>query len=303
MTYKVLRDSVFALARVQINSRTKTIGIFIYCGTGMGNFARLRCFFSLDKGSSSFGSYWAGHKGSGFRPSGQPGANPAGHLAHESDSEGFPSWIDPRVFEVYSVYTSPDSLAALRALNVARTQLHPNSWTFLQAFELLCEDMGQEPSLSVFSWFFSLRRAKKPAISITVGKQLESWEKEFIVELDQLPTLSCSKLISPKGYSTKDIAVMKACPSRFTTPGVVEASLLSAAPPAEEEAPMVPMVVLESVGESPPLTVEEIGRSAKWATEGGALRGKQRPSKQVKGGANFNFSTLVGFGRLEVDDS
>ncbi|RDX61617.1 hypothetical protein CR513_60137, partial [Mucuna pruriens] len=40
--------------------------------------------------------------------------------------------------------------AVLRALNMAPTQLHPNSWTFVQTFELLCEDMEREPSLSVF---------------------------------------------------------------------------------------------------------------------------------------------------------
>ncbi|RDX71277.1 hypothetical protein CR513_49399, partial [Mucuna pruriens] len=49
----------------------------------------------------------------------------------------------------------------LRALNVAPTQLHPNNWAFVRAFELLCEDMGREPSLSVFFWYFSLRQVDK----------------------------------------------------------------------------------------------------------------------------------------------
>ncbi|RDY05630.1 hypothetical protein CR513_10505, partial [Mucuna pruriens] len=41
-------------------------------------------------------------------------------------------------------------------LNVAPTQLHLNSWAFL-----LCEDMGRVPSLSVFFWFFLLRKTTK----------------------------------------------------------------------------------------------------------------------------------------------
>ncbi|RDX70749.1 hypothetical protein CR513_49988, partial [Mucuna pruriens] len=30
-------------------------------------------------------------------------------------------------------------------LNVAPTQLHPNSWVFVQAFEILCEGLGKLP--------------------------------------------------------------------------------------------------------------------------------------------------------------
>ncbi|RDX88615.1 hypothetical protein CR513_29769, partial [Mucuna pruriens] len=50
---------------------------------------------------------------------------------------------------------------ALRALNIAPTQLHLNSWAFIRAFKLLCEDMGRELSLNVFFWFFSIRRVEK----------------------------------------------------------------------------------------------------------------------------------------------
>ncbi|RDX63438.1 hypothetical protein CR513_58132, partial [Mucuna pruriens] len=32
--------------------------------------------------------------------------------------------------------------SVFRVLNIAPTQLHPNSWTFVRAFELLCEDIG-----------------------------------------------------------------------------------------------------------------------------------------------------------------
>ncbi|RDX77098.1 hypothetical protein CR513_42827, partial [Mucuna pruriens] len=117
--------------------------------------------------------------------------------AEESDSSGgLPSWIDPSVVKVYSTYTYPESLvgmadaicrfglwsvelgiklpftdferAVLQVLNIAPTQLHPNSWAFVQVFELLRKDMVKEPSLNVekVSWT-SLssrprRRLKKP---------------------------------------------------------------------------------------------------------------------------------------------
>ncbi|RDX60355.1 hypothetical protein CR513_61506, partial [Mucuna pruriens] len=51
--------------------------------------------------------------------------------------------------------------SVLRALNVAPTQLHPNSWAFVRAFELLCEDLGKAPSLGVFFWFFGSRKTDR----------------------------------------------------------------------------------------------------------------------------------------------
>ncbi|RDY01581.1 hypothetical protein CR513_15073, partial [Mucuna pruriens] len=51
--------------------------------------------------------------------------------------------------------------AVLHALNVVPTQLHPNSWAFVRAFELLCEDLGKAPPLGVFFWFFSPRKTDK----------------------------------------------------------------------------------------------------------------------------------------------
>ncbi|RDX76915.1 hypothetical protein CR513_43041, partial [Mucuna pruriens] len=49
----------------------------------------------------------------------------------------------------------------LEALNVAPSQLHPNSWAFVRTFELLCEDLGWEPSLGVFFWFFRVKKTPK----------------------------------------------------------------------------------------------------------------------------------------------
>ncbi|RDY04869.1 hypothetical protein CR513_11358, partial [Mucuna pruriens] len=51
--------------------------------------------------------------------------------------------------------------AVLQALNVAPTQLHPNSWAYVRAFELLCEDLKKAPTLGVFFWFYTVKKAEK----------------------------------------------------------------------------------------------------------------------------------------------
>ncbi|RDY07188.1 hypothetical protein CR513_08729, partial [Mucuna pruriens] len=51
--------------------------------------------------------------------------------------------------------------SVLQALNMAPTQLHPNSWAFVRAFELLCEDLGKAPTLGVFFWFFAPRKTDR----------------------------------------------------------------------------------------------------------------------------------------------
>ncbi|RDX57984.1 hypothetical protein CR513_62734, partial [Mucuna pruriens] len=51
--------------------------------------------------------------------------------------------------------------SVLCSLNVALTQLHPNSLAFVRTFELLCEDLRWASSLVVFFWFFSLHKVTK----------------------------------------------------------------------------------------------------------------------------------------------
>ncbi|RDY13061.1 hypothetical protein CR513_02070, partial [Mucuna pruriens] len=113
--------------------------------------------------------------------------------------------------------------SVLHVLNVAPTQLHPNGWAFIRAFELLCEDIGRAPSLGVFFWFFSVRQTKKnrffqvapsdvgpnllmdsfgelffplywtpqPAVLVSIDRDdLEEWEVEFVEELGDMSTLS-----------------------------------------------------------------------------------------------------------------
>jgi len=45
----------------------------------------------------------------------------------------------------------------LATLNVAPTQLHPQTWGYMKAFEILCSCVGIEPSVSKFLYFFSFQ--------------------------------------------------------------------------------------------------------------------------------------------------
>ncbi|MCH99581.1 hypothetical protein A2U01_0020595 [Trifolium medium] len=45
----------------------------------------------------------------------------------------------------------------LRFANVAPSQLHPNSWSFVRAFEILCSALEVEPSVPVFFSFYQIR--------------------------------------------------------------------------------------------------------------------------------------------------
>jgi hypothetical protein len=66
-------------------------------------------------------------------------------------------------------------MSSLSALNVAPSQLHPNSWAFVKAFELLCLGLDLEPRLGVFFYFYhikSLFSEKQVSISSQPNKGL-----------------------------------------------------------------------------------------------------------------------------------
>ena len=48
-------------------------------------------------------------------------------------------------------------MGVLRALNVAPTQLHPNSWAYMQAFRVLCQSVYLQPSPYAFLYFYNTR--------------------------------------------------------------------------------------------------------------------------------------------------
>ncbi|CAJ2674992.1 unnamed protein product [Trifolium pratense] len=53
---------------------------------------------------------------------------------------------------------SPFAASVLKALQVAPSQLHPNSWSFIMGFERLCVYKGVRPSLPLFFRIFKIQR-------------------------------------------------------------------------------------------------------------------------------------------------
>jgi len=49
------------------------------------------------------------------------------------------------------------TMGVLRQLNVAPTQLHLNSWAYLQAFRVLCQSLYLRPSPHAFLYFYDMR--------------------------------------------------------------------------------------------------------------------------------------------------
>ncbi|MED6160715.1 hypothetical protein PIB30_054001 [Stylosanthes scabra] len=51
--------------------------------------------------------------------------------------------------------------AVLRQLNCAPSQIHPNSWEFIRAFEVLMEYLQEEPSLGLFFYLFQAKGVER----------------------------------------------------------------------------------------------------------------------------------------------
>ena len=49
------------------------------------------------------------------------------------------------------------TMGVLRGLDVAPTQLHPNSWAYMQTFRILCQSLYLEPSPYAFLYFYDTR--------------------------------------------------------------------------------------------------------------------------------------------------
>jgi len=56
--------------------------------------------------------------------------------------------------------------ALLTEINVTPAQLHPNGWTFVKAFAILCNHLGFAPSVDIFLYFFE---AKSPGKKLWVS--------------------------------------------------------------------------------------------------------------------------------------
>ncbi|RDY05038.1 hypothetical protein CR513_11158, partial [Mucuna pruriens] len=83
--------------------------------------------------------------------------------AEESDSEGLPSWIDPRVSEVYFVYTNSDSLVGM-----ADAICWHDPWSVevlpCRSDEIVCEWVAKtkEPFFNLYETLFSKLGIKLP---------------------------------------------------------------------------------------------------------------------------------------------
>ncbi|PNX67541.1 hypothetical protein L195_g055684, partial [Trifolium pratense] len=59
---------------------------------------------------------------------------------------------------MFSLPFSPLMIGVLRTLRVAPSQLHPNSWEFILAFEHLCANRAVRPTLPLFFRIFKIQR-------------------------------------------------------------------------------------------------------------------------------------------------
>ena len=48
------------------------------------------------------------------------------------------------------------TMGVLRILNIAPTQLHPNSWAILQVFRILCQIFSLKPTLGSFLYYYNM---------------------------------------------------------------------------------------------------------------------------------------------------
>jgi len=79
------------------------------------------------------------------------------YMKPRPDSYDF-TYVYDFLFKEYDItFPLTDFEAGMLTLMIAPSQLHPNSWTFLKCFELLCEHLGFEPSTNVFTHFYQIK--------------------------------------------------------------------------------------------------------------------------------------------------
>jgi hypothetical protein len=128
-------------------------------------------------------------------------------------------------------------LAILNALNVAPTQLHPNSWAFVKAFELVCLGLDQEPRLGVFFYFYQIKSlfpGKQVSISSQPNRGLFSlYASNFKNYKDTFFRVSCGPRLPDLMYDaggsplfpfywTHDPRLVKGVDESFLTPYELE---------------------------------------------------------------------------------
>lgn len=112
----------------------------------------------------------------------------------------------------------------LRLLNVAPTQIRPNSWAFIRGFEILCDALDMVPTAGVFFHFYGTKGVDKGSwvpISAHPGKQLfppfasnfkKDWKKSFLrVQAAKDSSVSVASVAGevrfPLGWTANPLAV------------------------------------------------------------------------------------------------
>ncbi|RDX79824.1 hypothetical protein CR513_39708, partial [Mucuna pruriens] len=162
-----------------------------------------------------------------------------------------------------------------------------------QFFRVTPGDVG--PNLLVDNdgrTFFPLHWTRQPAVSISVSlDDLESWERELIKELSDLPLLPSAKIIKGDDYSSKALmalkkkAVSKAAKEKKPT---VEAEPLAAAEPPsprvvrEDSSESTSLVVVGSTGpEAPVADDREAVNNSPWY-DSGPHGNEERPAEMAE---------------------
>jgi len=121
----------------------------------------------------------------------------------------------------------------LTEINVSLAQLHPNSWGFVKAFDILCGYFGQTPSIDVFLHFFEVKKQGKSlwvSFSSIAGRVLftlfqqffKGWRGKFFrvccsdydrTALDDFPLywVEKVKLTKPKSLDELPLTDREAC--------------------------------------------------------------------------------------------
>ena len=69
----------------------------------------------------------------------------------------------------------------LRWTKLSPSQIHPNSYAFMRAFELVCQYLGVPPFKNVFFTIFTIQRGAEKMFEIFAGKVRSFKERFFLV--------------------------------------------------------------------------------------------------------------------------
>ena len=90
------------------------------------------------------------------------------------------------------------TMGVLRALNVAPTQIHLNTWASLQAFRLLCDVMRFHPTPSSFLSYYATHPAQKASWHSLVGRSGSVLFDSFVVSYKRFKERFVKVVVQPE---------------------------------------------------------------------------------------------------------